>query len=409
MHLVAFEGSWFDHPFWRRHFILTADDIAQIRDAAIEAVIIDDAKGRRPEPQDTPARAAPQAPTTRAPLRVFPAYRQAADEVALATETVERSKRAIKRMFMEARLGRAITVEQAQPVVEEIAEAVERDVGAMLGVIRLKKKNEYTYLHSVAVCALMINLARGMDLPAARVRDIGIAGLLHDIGKMVVPDSVLNKPGPLDDREFAVIKGHPAAGHRLLSNSPSFATAALDVCLHHHERMDGRGYPFGLKGDAISLEARMGAVCDVYDAITSTRSYKDAWSPTMAVTRMYGWKGHFDPDILDAFARSIGIYPLGGLVRLRTGRLAVVVAEDERAPTRPRVRVFQSARDKAFTPFDDFAVADTLSGDGIVAIERGADLFGTAWIAMLPALMAGDEAGFRAAAASGSGRQALSA
>jgi len=140
----------------------------------------------------------------------------------------------------------------------------------------------------------MVSLARQLGLSEDLVREAGLAGLLHDVGKMTMPVEVLNKPGSLTDAEFVVMRSHPERGHALLLAAGSIPASALDVCLHHHEKYDGSGYPYRLQGEAISLFARMGAVCDVYDAITSNRPYKKAWNPAESLARMAQWTGHFD-------------------------------------------------------------------------------------------------------------------
>jgi putative nucleotidyltransferase with HDIG domain len=203
---------------------------------------------------------------------------------------------------------------------------------------------QFTYMHSVAVCAMMIALARQLGMTEAEQRLAGEAGLLHDVGKMLMPLEVLNKPGALTDDEFAVMKSHPERGHAALLASGAFSDGVLDVVLHHHEKLDGSGYPRKLAGDQISLLARMGAVCDVYDAITSNRPYKQAWDPAASLARMAQWKGYFDPRIFQAFVVSLGIYPVGTLVRLHSGRLAVVVDQNPGKLTAPKIKVFFSTQ-----------------------------------------------------------------
>lgn len=154
---------------------------------------------------------------------------------------------------------------------------------------------------------------------------------------------MLNKPGALTSDEFRHVIAHPQAGHDILVGDPSMREVALDVCLHHHERMDGTGYPHKLAGENISLFARMGAICDVYDAVTSDRPYKKAWEAAYAIQRMVEWRGnHFDPVVFQAFVKSVGIYPTGSLVRLRSGRLAVVMQHTSGALLAPTVKVFFS-------------------------------------------------------------------
>ena len=199
-------------------------------------------------------------------------------------------------------------------------------------------------MHSVAVCALMVALARQLGLDEATTRVAGLAGLMHDVGKALMPPEILNKPGRLTGAEWDEVRRHPENGHALLGRTGTNAPGVMDVVLHHHERFDGGGYPHRLEGEAISLLARMGTICDVYDAVTSNRPYKKGWDPAESIARMASWQGQFDPRLFDAFVHSLGIYPIGSVVRLRSGRLAVVVEQSPSALLAPVVSVFFSTR-----------------------------------------------------------------
>lgn len=339
MFVCELGGSWIAHPFWRSKMLISSrEDVRKLVDGGIKSVCIDLTKGIDVEatpPPETAHLNIPQPPT---PIREV----SIAAEQERAARICASGKKAVTSMFHEARMGNAIDVSGIAPLVDEISASISRNSGALISLARLKTKDDYTYMHSVAVCALMIALARQMQLSEQQTRSAGLAGLLHDMGKATTPPHILNKPGKLTDAEFAVMRQHPAAGHAILIASNCNDAIALDVCLHHHEQIDGSGYPHGLHSADLSLYARMSAVCDVYDAVTSERPYNKGWDPAEAVKKMAEWQGHFDPHIFQFFVKSLGIYPIGSLLRLESGRLAVVIEQSKKSPTMPKVKVFFS-------------------------------------------------------------------
>ncbi|MEO8417955.1 MAG: HD-GYP domain-containing protein [Methylophilaceae bacterium] len=370
MFLQKLEGAWIAHPFWRNAFLIkTQSEINELSASGIREVYIDTSKGvdvlAAPGKPAAQAMAAKQ-PENNAPEVVGVELKQ---ELERAVRICANAKQAVKTMFHEVRMGRALNTRQAVALVTDISSSVARNPGALISLARLKNKDDYTYMHSVAVCALMVSLARQLELKPEEVHGAGLAGLLHDIGKMEIPLDIINKPGKLTDDEFAVMKGHSRAGHRLLLEGNGVAEIALEVSLHHHEKMDGSGYPNKLSGEQISLYARMGAVCDVYDAITSNRPYRNGWEPAGALRKMAEWTGHFDPVILHALIKSLGIYPIGSLVKLESGRLAVVTEQNQNSLLKPKVKVFFSTKSNLRIVPEIINLSQTGMRDKIVAIE----------------------------------------
>ncbi|GGC84174.1 HD-GYP domain-containing protein [Undibacterium terreum] len=389
MYIHELCGSWIDTPIWQKSLLLEDPAVIEkIKRSKIQQAWIDTSKGldvlngedkkiSRPRPAaETPPPETLPVETIAEPAASFDHIEQVSmdEEMGRAAKIVGKSKQAVFSMFSEARMGKAVNSEAAMELVEDIATSVMRNPGALIGLARLKNADDYTYMHSVAVCALMIALARQLKLDDEQTRAAGFAGLLHDIGKMAVPSTILNKPGKLTDDEFVSIKEHPAAGHKMLLDAKGVGEIALDVCLHHHEKMDGSGYPEGLAGEQISLYARMGAVCDVYDAITSNRPYKAGWCPAESLRKMAEWsKGHFDEKVFQAFVKSIGIYPVGTLVRLASGKLGVVVEQQVgKSLLQPKVRVFFSTKSLAYITPELLDLAGPGLQDKIVSREDAA-------------------------------------
>lgn len=345
--------DWMTHPFVRNRFMLTKDtEIRKIIEAGIHDVVIDAARGL--DVQDAPTLAEARA-STEAELVGIAAPPVVVARVSLGEELQRaariRSEAAgmVRTVMRDARLGRAIEVDNVSPVVQNITESILRNPGALVGMLRIKSKDDYTFLHSVSVCTLLVAFCRSRGMDAGTTHQTGLGGLLHDTGKALVPDKILNKPGALSDEEFALIKRHPRDGYDILRRSPAIGPIPLDITLHHHERRDGSGYPDKLAGDGISELAQMAAIVDVYDAITADRCYHKGMSAAEALRKIYEWsKFHFNPVYAQEFMRCVGIYPVGTMVMLESGRLAVVVEPHPTNLLAPKVHVFFNTRQNVY-------------------------------------------------------------
>jgi putative nucleotidyltransferase with HDIG domain len=346
MFVDRFEENWLEHPFWRNRFLIKDPTrLREIRASGVRYCWIDPSKGQDvTEEQPSETRSPVPAKSEQAVAPPRHERRPLAEELQEAARLRARSADAMRRLFTEVRLGNAIEPGACAALVDDVVESIDRHPDALLSLARLKNADEYTYMHSVAVCALMVALGRQLGLDDEQCRDAGMAGMLHDLGKAAMPQDILNKPGKLTPEEFDIIKQHPVRGYEMLLAGANVSEGAKDVCRHHHERMDGTGYPDALPGERISLLARMGAVCDVYDAVTSDRPYKAGWDPAHALSQMATWKGHFDDIIFQSFVKSVGIYPTGSLVKMRSGRLAVVLEQNPATLTKPRVKIFFSTK-----------------------------------------------------------------
>lgn len=372
MYIEKIRGNWLEHPFWRKSFKISEQkDLDKLINCGLDEIWIDTRKGLDVEVCEKSNLETPESSNaliadsdkqiteiteiTEVPQPAKKTLSQipVEEELSTAKKIHGKAKKIVTTVFNDVRMGKALEIEEAALLVDEINQSIERNPNALLSLIRLKSIDEYTYLHSVAVCMLMIALGRQLDLNGDQLKQAGIAGLLHDIGKMAVPNEVLNKPGKLTDEELNIIREHPQRGWEILKSCYQVNESALDVCLHHHEHMDGQGYPEKLSGDALTLFARMGAVCDVYDAITSERCYKKAWMPAEAIRKMAAWEnGHFDETVFHAFVKTIGIYPNGTLLKLKSGRLGVVIEQSRKSLTIPVIKIFFSIRAGAHIPVE---------------------------------------------------------
>lgn len=408
-------GSWFSHPFWKGRFLLSdAGMLSQIQDSSVPWVTIDTDKGNDVGAAAAAAPAAleeaPAAPPADAPeARRAQILSRARDheavvtvrrraptalgslgalhgEIGNAATVAHQAREKMRDCYRQARLGRPIEVAAVAPLVEDMMASIQRHPHAFNGIMRLVKTSDYLHSHALAVSALMIRLAMQLGLPAATIREAGLAGLLMDIGMGHVPSEIYDKAGPMTDAERGIMHSHTRLAHDFLSIEGGIPEAVLDVCQHHHERLDGSGYPNRLSGDQISLFARMAAICDMYDALTSPRAHRNGAEPAGVIALMRDMGGALDQDVLDAFIESVGIYPVGSLVRLASDHLAIVLDQNPKNPVLPRVRKFYAVQQRHRVPPETIDLVYAIGREDIIGNEKPGDWGFNDWDSMSGAL-----------------------
>ena len=240
----------------------------------------------------------------------------------------------------DVRDGKPFDFNDATPLVSDFIDSIFRNDSAAAAISKLKAFDEYTYTHCINVSILAVILGKKLGYSREKLENIGMAGMFHDVGKAVISSAILNKPGKLTDEEMNIMRTHPLHGYKILKEQPNIPEDVIRGAVEHHEKYDGSGYPRGLKGDQISDIARLLAVVDVYDALTSKRVYKDPMPPGTVLAMMYKWRvTDFHPNIVEQFIKSLGVYPVGSFVRLSSGDHGVVVDFSPEDPLNPTVRV----------------------------------------------------------------------
>jgi len=264
----------------------------------------------------------------------------------------ERAKKITKQLYLDARAGKSIDTEMAQKIVDTFVDSCFKKPHLVVTLSRLKSFDDYTFVHSLNVGVLSIVLGKRYGMDVIGLKNLGMGALLHDIGKMKIPDEILNKPGKLTDEEFNIMKKHPEYGYEILKNDKNLNEDSLYAIYLHHERADGSGYPNGFKEAEIPLFAKIVSIVDVYDAITSKRVYHGALIPPKALQLLFSWsEKHFNKILVKFFMEIIGIYPVGTLVLLDTGEMGIVFEQSKEDPTRPKVLVITDEKRKMREPY----------------------------------------------------------
>jgi putative nucleotidyltransferase with HDIG domain len=260
------------------------------------------------------------------------------EEIRRAIKIQGQAKLVISRILTEVRMGLSVTTTEAREVVSNVVDSVLRNSNALVFLSQLRGRDEYTSRHSISVCALSVAFGHFLGLEKERLQCLGVGGLLHDIGKMKIPLEVLKKPGKLTAPEYEQIKKHVEYGLIALSEAKDVPEQSLQVVAEHHERSNGSGYPSHLDGTQITLFGAIAAIVDVYDAITTDRTYRKRMTPHEAIRSMFQWGDpDFKKELLQMFIRCMGIYPAGSLVQINHSQVGVVVAANPWHALKPTI------------------------------------------------------------------------
>ncbi|MDI9243924.1 HD-GYP domain-containing protein [Marinobacter sp. CHS3-4] len=345
MRVVKLDRPWTEVPVLFQGFTIDTDEQAGLLRHYCEWVVVENEIDVLEDALDQAANL-----KTRT-LQPLPETRSLNQELPRASVAWRSAHRLVSNLTRSIEMGHDLKLDEARPVITQCVDSIKANASAMFWMSRVKSRDAYTAEHCVRVAIFAVAFARFLGMPDEDLHIVGLCGLLHDLGKLQVPDSILNKPGPLSAEEMAIMKDHTQYGYKMLRADTSLDSIVSDVSRHHHERIDGRGYPDQLEEWQISRFARLVSIIDAYDAMTSDRCYRDGMPASDAIRVLYQNRGaQFDVDMVEAFIRMVGIYPPGTLVELSTGEVALVVAVHPGKKLKPRVEVLLDADKQAIEP-----------------------------------------------------------
>lgn len=341
MYVHDFNCGWMEHPFVQKQVALNSDEmIKKVNSLSIRELYIDTNKGLDVEDAFTAKEVEKQITddlekvTPDTSSNTTHKMVEFDEEIENAINVKNRAKETLTKVYKNVMKGKDASIEEVFPVVNDMVESLSRNESALLSLFRVKHKDEYTFMHSVSVGALLIAFAKSTGITGDELNLYGIGGLMHDIGKMTVPLKILNKPASLNDDEFKKMKNHVVQSRMILSEIEDIPEVVVNIAGEHHEREDGRGYPDKKNASEISHGGKMTAIVDVFDAISSDRVYHKGLSPAVSVRKIFEWRKNnfFNESLVDQFIKFMGIYPVGSLVKLEGSLLGVVIESNQMTP-----------------------------------------------------------------------------
>lgn len=378
MYISELDRPWLETPFLFQGFELQTSQEMDLIKQHCQYVYIDIEKGADVLPSRNPAeyesrmraikveeeridRTVRQLADSPATPHARPAY---VDQVPLEKEIVRArevetdAREVMHEIIRDVQKDKDFNIARATKAVTAMVESILRNPDAMVCLTYLRNISEYTALHSIRTCILGIAFGRHLVLTKDELIALGLGFLMHDVGMVKIPKEILTKPAGLNTQEFETMKRHVGWSVAILNKSGGIPPLAMQVVQQHHERRDGAGYPVRLKGDAISQAGLIGSIVDVYDAITSDRTYSGGLSAEDALKRMYEWREKdFHPQLVEEFIRCMGIFPIGSLVELSTGSVGVVITINRARRLKPKVALVLTANK---TPYEHKVITDLM-------------------------------------------------
>lgn len=367
--------SWLKHPFIRNRLLIKDEVMVEkIREMGIQEMYIDTTKGLDVY----------EAPSKEELVKIF---KSKFDEFAQVRPKIEvkisrreelpkarqlnlKAKHLVKKFSESLSRGQVVSINEITDLSGNVIDSVSRNKDAMLSLMAIRRMDEYTFTHSVNVMIMMIAMGKQLELDEKQLMNMATGALLHDIGKLRLPQELINKKGTLTAEEMEQVRRHVEYGQEMIQSMANISIETTQVVTEHHERFDGSGYPKGLQGDEISLGGQMSSIIDVYDAITTERIYADGLDMVTGLRKIYEWSHFlFKDDLVESFIKTMGIYPVGTLVQLNNGLIGVVIESGRQNALRPTVRIIYDSRRKIHLPPRDINLSDQANLLQIISSE----------------------------------------
>lgn len=355
MYVSELDRPWIESPFLFQGFLITNEEELDQLHQYCEYVYVDDKKSQAAIPLNVLTRLE----TVRKSEimednkdKENPPYPKSFESEFPTARTVYADVHAqIRNLFRDIRVGRTVRTNEIKKSVTDIADSILRNPDAMLLMTNMKAVDEYMIVHAINVCVLSLIFARFMGLQRSSMQEIGLGALLHDVGEMRLPQDLLKKPGDYTPEEYATIQKHTAYGVAILKQSQGIPESAIDIALHHHERVDRSGYPDKLSGQEINRFTKIVGMIDVYDSLTSTTPYRANLSSTDVLRHMYHWRGTlFDEELVEKFIKCLGVYPVGSTLELSNGEIGIVISSPPENRLFPKLLLVRDGEQKFYDP-----------------------------------------------------------